>query len=147
MKFLVPNYSCLQNPWLRGYRPQISVLSVLNWICWTPPPKKIPGYATELSNMLSPVLLIHQSNNWSLPGKSLPLEHFSVITAFNCCTTSVEAKSFNGKFNDSGIWQMSNSKGDLTSISMCGSLRTPSYVQAEILSLSSRRWILAACKK
>ena len=49
MKFLVPNYSCLQNPWLGGCRPQIPVLSVLNWICWTPPPpqkKKIPGYAT-----------------------------------------------------------------------------------------------------
>jgi len=31
MKFLVPNYSCLQKPWLGGYRyrPQISVLSVL----------------------------------------------------------------------------------------------------------------------
>ena len=29
MKFLVPNYSCLQNPWLGGCRPQISVLSVL----------------------------------------------------------------------------------------------------------------------
>ena len=28
MKFLVPNYSCLQNPWPRGYRPQILVLSV-----------------------------------------------------------------------------------------------------------------------
>ena len=39
MKFLVPNYSCLQNPWLRGYRPQIPILSVLNWICWTPPEK------------------------------------------------------------------------------------------------------------
>ena len=47
MKFLVPNYSCLQNPWLGGYRPQIPVLSVLNWICWTPPPKKNPGYATD----------------------------------------------------------------------------------------------------
>jgi hypothetical protein len=23
MKFLVPNYSCLQNPWIGGYRPQI----------------------------------------------------------------------------------------------------------------------------
>ena len=33
MKFLVPNYSCLQNPRLWGYRPQIPVLSVLNWIC------------------------------------------------------------------------------------------------------------------
>ena len=29
MKFLVPNYSCLQNSWLGGYRPQIPVLSVL----------------------------------------------------------------------------------------------------------------------
>jgi len=29
MKFLVPNYSCLQNPWLGGCRPQIPVLSVL----------------------------------------------------------------------------------------------------------------------
>ena len=47
MKFLVPNYSCLQNPWLGGYHLQIPVLSVLNLICWTPPPKKIPGYATD----------------------------------------------------------------------------------------------------
>ena len=45
MKFLVPNYSCLQNPWIGSYCPQIPVLSVLNWICWTPP-NKIPGYAT-----------------------------------------------------------------------------------------------------
>jgi hypothetical protein len=29
MKFLVPNYSCLQNPWQGGYRSQIPVLSVL----------------------------------------------------------------------------------------------------------------------
>ena len=29
IKFLVPKYSCLQNPWLGGYRPQIPVLSVL----------------------------------------------------------------------------------------------------------------------
>ena len=36
VKFLVPNYNCLQNPWLGGYHPQIPVLSVLNWICWTP---------------------------------------------------------------------------------------------------------------
>ena len=40
MKFLVPNYSCLQNPWLGGYHPQIPVLSVLNWICWPPPLEK-----------------------------------------------------------------------------------------------------------
>ena len=48
MKFFVSNYSCLQNPWLGGYHPQIPVLSVLNWICLTtPPPEKIPGYATD----------------------------------------------------------------------------------------------------
>jgi len=29
MKFLVRNYSCLQNPWLGGYHPQIPVLSAL----------------------------------------------------------------------------------------------------------------------
>ena len=37
MKYLVPNYNCLQNSWLGGYHPQIPVLSVLTWICWTPP--------------------------------------------------------------------------------------------------------------
>ena len=36
MKFFVSNYSCLQNPWLGGYQPQIPILSVLNWICWSP---------------------------------------------------------------------------------------------------------------
>jgi len=49
MKFLVPNYSCLQNPWLGVYRPPrspFSLSSVLNWICWTPP-NQIPGYATD----------------------------------------------------------------------------------------------------
>ena len=42
MKFLVPNYSCLQNPWLGGYRPQIPVLSVLcpQLNLLNPPPKK-----------------------------------------------------------------------------------------------------------
>ena len=29
LKFPVPNYSCLQNSWLWGYRPHIPVLSVL----------------------------------------------------------------------------------------------------------------------
>ena len=43
MKFLVPNYSCLQNPWLGGYRPHIPVLSVLSTqlnLLNPPPPKK-----------------------------------------------------------------------------------------------------------
>jgi len=29
MEFLVPNYSCLQNPWPESYCPQIPVLSIL----------------------------------------------------------------------------------------------------------------------
>jgi len=48
MKFLVPNYSYCQNPWLGGYSLQIPVLSVLcpqlNFL--NPPPQKknkIPG--------------------------------------------------------------------------------------------------------
>ena len=32
MKFLVPNYSCLQNLWLGGYRPQIPILSSTEFI-------------------------------------------------------------------------------------------------------------------
>ena len=54
MKFLVPNYSCLQNPWLEGYRPQIPVLSVLCSqlnLLNPPPPNKIPGYATAYSHV------------------------------------------------------------------------------------------------
>ena len=47
MEFLVPNYSCLQNPWLGGYRPQIPVLSVLcpqlNLLNPPSPQKKIMG--------------------------------------------------------------------------------------------------------
>ena len=42
MKFLVPNYSCLQKTSLAGYRPQIPVLSVLcpqlNLLNPNPPP-------------------------------------------------------------------------------------------------------------
>jgi hypothetical protein len=49
MKFLVPNYSCLQNPWLGGHCPQIPVLCPqLNLL--NPPPNKIPGYATAATD-------------------------------------------------------------------------------------------------
>ena len=47
MKFLVPNYNCLQNPWLggRGLPPPDprSLSFVLNWICWTPNRTKFLG--------------------------------------------------------------------------------------------------------
>jgi len=50
MKFLVPNYSCLQNPWLGGYRPQISVLSVLcpQLNLLKPPPPRTKFLGTPL---------------------------------------------------------------------------------------------------
>ena len=50
MKFLVPNYSCLQNPWLGGYGSQIPINSLLcpqlNLLNPPLPQNKIPGYAT-----------------------------------------------------------------------------------------------------
>jgi len=57
MKFLVPNYSCLQNPWPGGCRPQIPVLSVLcpQLNLLNPPPNKIPGYASGGSVSTVPV--------------------------------------------------------------------------------------------
>ena len=61
MKFLVPNYSCLQNPLLGGYRPQIPVISVLcpQLNLLTPPPlsNKLPRYAT--ANLASLYLTFH----------------------------------------------------------------------------------------
>ena len=50
MKFLVPNYSCLQNPSLGSYRPQILLLSVLCTqlnLLNSPLPNKIPGHASD----------------------------------------------------------------------------------------------------
>ena len=53
MRFIVANYSCLQNPWLGGYLPPprspFIPSFVLNWICWTTPRNKIPGYATGIA--------------------------------------------------------------------------------------------------
>ena len=71
MKFLVPNYSCLQNPRLGGCRPQIPGLSVLNWICWTPPLTEqnswvrhwIKGTNTERGSRASV-----EMQSWCLPG-------------------------------------------------------------------------------
>ena len=51
VKFLVQNYSCLQNHWLRGYRFPFSLPSVLNWICWTPPPPRTKFLGTPLSSI------------------------------------------------------------------------------------------------
>ena len=50
MKFLVSNYSCLQNPMTRGLPPpdphSLCPLSSTEFV-EPPPPNKIPGYATD----------------------------------------------------------------------------------------------------
>ena len=55
MKFLAPNYSCLQNPWLGGYRPpdtrSLCPLSSTEFV--EPHPNKIPGYATACAQPYS----------------------------------------------------------------------------------------------
>ena len=70
MRFIVPNYSCPQNPWLGGYVPRspFSLSSVLNWICWNPsPPKKIPGYATVTQGLLvSAMDVIFSTRSWGI---------------------------------------------------------------------------------
>jgi hypothetical protein len=55
MKFLVPNYSCLQNPWLGGYRPQIPVLAVLcpHLNLLNPPPPRTIFLGTPLQTHIT----------------------------------------------------------------------------------------------
>ena len=81
MKLLVPNYSCLQNPWLGATAPQIPVLSVLcpkNWICWTPP-YKIPGYATgeQLTTFQDVAMPWRLAQVCSIPEELNPPQHHS----------------------------------------------------------------------
>ena len=47
MKLFVPNYSCLQNPWLGGYRHQIPVSLSSTEFVEPSPSNKIPRYATD----------------------------------------------------------------------------------------------------
>jgi len=58
MKFLVPNNSCLQNPWLGGYRSQIPVISVLcPQLNLLTPPQRIKFLGT-------PLLICNLQNEW-----------------------------------------------------------------------------------
>jgi hypothetical protein len=65
MKFFVPNYSCLQNPWLGGYHPQNPVLPVLNWIYWTPPSKQ-NSWVRPCPTQCGVYLLWHTASTGSL---------------------------------------------------------------------------------
>ena len=67
MKFLVPNYNCLQNPWLGGYPVQNPSLSVLcpqlNLLNPLPPEKKFLG------TPLSATMLRVKEKNYSHTGR------------------------------------------------------------------------------
>jgi len=52
MKFLVPNFSCLQNPWLGGLPPpDPNSLCPQPNLLNPPPPNEIPVYATETAQV------------------------------------------------------------------------------------------------
>ena len=51
MKFLVPNYSCLQNPWLGGYRPR-SPFSLSSTEFVEPPPPQQNSWVRHWTFML-----------------------------------------------------------------------------------------------
>ena len=66
MKFLVPNYSFLQNPWLGGLPPSDPCsrcpLSSTEFVEPPPPRKKIPGHATAVLWVLSQTIKIWNVN-------------------------------------------------------------------------------------
>jgi len=76
MKLLVRNYSFLQNPWLRGYRPQIPVLCPqLN--LFNPPPRN-----KFLSTPLTTI-------NWISGPLSTLFRHLILRWAKQCCTSLI----------------------------------------------------------
>ena len=83
MKLPVPNYSCLQNPWLGGYRPQIPVLSVLCQLILLKPPPRTKFLGTPLSH----------PNHWGFRFASTHNEHGLVFWS-----TSVPVSSFCSTF-------------------------------------------------
>ena len=65
MKFLVLNYSCLQNPWLWGYCPQIPVLSVLSpQLNLLNPPQKQNSWVCHWWNLYCGTIYKHQAQQW-----------------------------------------------------------------------------------
>ena len=83
MKFLVPNYSCLQNPWLGGVglRPQIPVLSVLSSTEFVEPRTKKNSWVRHC--------LLHTYAIWYsllLLGYK-PVQHVTVLNTVGSCNT------------------------------------------------------------
>ena len=116
LKFLVPNYSRLQNPRLGGYRPQIPFVSVLcpelNWLN-PPPPNKIPGYATVvlplfLRNPCIHFVTIECSSvgvSWTYQGSSVSFTISTVASQSKAYIILVKTSlSFDNVFTSSMPW-------------------------------------------
>ena len=117
MKFLVPNYSCLQNPWLGGYRPPdprfLCPLSSTefvepplpqkkkkSWlrhcvclrfylILWWHESFKTCKWKIKLSNSLSKTQTHSYSNNISNTTYRYIISLCAILVIFLHCTTSV----------------------------------------------------------
>ena len=97
MKFLVPNYSCLQNPWLWAYRPQITVLSVLcrQLNLLNPPGTKFQGtplallpfcvYMPELVKIFNALFLIYILIVLLLPFQVSTASTLHLTSLVQCC--------------------------------------------------------------
>ena len=81
MKFFVRNYSCLQNPWRGAHRPQIPVLSVLNWICWTPPREQNSWVRHWMQQYADIYLLLNYSTWFEHPSRPSSVLHKTVVAA------------------------------------------------------------------
>ena len=95
MKFLVPyNYSCLQNGWLGGYRLQIPVLSVLNWICWTPPPWEHNSWVRHCCRQVvkrgGVCIFVHKYLNYT----TVDLDKYCKDQDIEACSLKLESYSF-----------------------------------------------------
>ena len=98
MKFLVPNYSCLQNPWLGGYRHQIPVLSILcpqlNLLNLPPPPTKFLGTPLVVSHNVCTLWMYLPIFNIGLKMVLLKPKHIAEKPTYWSCVSSVWQTKF-----------------------------------------------------
>ena len=82
MKLLVPNYSCLQNPWLGGYHPPYprSLCPQLNLL--NPPPRQ-NSWVRHCCNVLSWHAVSRRCKNW---GRSFSAINTTVSLKLGICT-------------------------------------------------------------
>jgi hypothetical protein len=108
MKFLVQNYSCLQNPWLGGYCPQIPVLCPLSSAEFVEPPQTkflgmplpcgVTFYAVVLDASTVFDINIIINNTWQFMSLALQYKNLHLILAYtvNNQLTMEKTVTFNG---------------------------------------------------